>query len=119
MERCLNNDICRNLKNLKIGDFYFFDQIWKRQALQNDEDPFKQILEILNRRLGVLNREIVSFRSCVVRAVSLPSEIRSKYLLVAVFPFPLLVPGSFPFSLLGPGSFPFFLPPPPKPPIQL
>ena len=40
--------IFANLTNWEIGNFEFLDQIWKRRAPNNDEDPSKQISEILD-----------------------------------------------------------------------
>ena len=76
----------------------------------------------------MLNREIVSFRSCV-RTRGLVAQWNSISKVVGcAFPFSLLpglgrgafpllarvVPGNFPFSLLGPGAFPFHFPHPPN-----
>ena len=77
---------------------------------------------------GVLNREIVSFRSCVRTRGPAASWNWISNSVGRPFPFSLLlglgrgafpllarvVPGSFPFSLLGPGAFPFPFPHPPN-----
>ena len=39
-----------NIEILEIQNFRMLDQIWKRRAPENDEDPRKQIWEILNMR---------------------------------------------------------------------
>ena len=72
---------------------------------------------------GVLNREIVSFRSRVrVYARSgclMELDLNVCWLLFSLFPFPFWSRGAFPFPFWSWGAFPFPFPPPPKPPIQL
>ena len=47
METFQNNNFV-HLKVRKIKKFDALEHIWKGRVPQNDEDPFKQILEILN-----------------------------------------------------------------------